>query len=115
LENNDISWLVFKTYTTDLLGRARTENARTADARSLLSPASESLFFVSEDMIEAIQEYLSAQPDFEKLFPNFDARQEISALYLFWFTFRSGFSSALRSLSPRHRALIKILGKWISD
>ncbi|KAL2839543.1 hypothetical protein BJX68DRAFT_279366 [Aspergillus pseudodeflectus] len=81
LENNDISWLVFKTYTTDLLGRPLTE----------------------------------MHPDFEKLFPNFDARQEISAPYLFWFTFRSGFSSALGSLSPRHRALIQNLGKYISD
>jgi hypothetical protein len=66
-------------------------------------------------MIEAAEEYLWAQPKFEGIFPDFDARQEISAPYLFWFTFRSGYSSALRSLSPRHRALIKNLGKWISD
>ncbi|KAL3447312.1 P-loop containing nucleoside triphosphate hydrolase protein [Aspergillus insuetus] len=115
LESNDIACLVFKTYTTEPLDRPPTENARTADGRSLLSPASESLLFVSEDMIEAVEEYLSTQPKFEGIFPDFDARQEISAPYLFWFTFRSGYASALRSLAPRHRALIKNLGKWISD
>jgi hypothetical protein len=115
LESSDIACLVFKTYTTEPLNRPPTENSRTADGRSLLSPASESLLFVSEDMIEAVEEYLSAQPKFEEIFPDFDARQEISAPYLFWFTFRSGYSSALRNLSPRHRALIKKLGKWILD
>jgi hypothetical protein len=115
LESNDIACLVFGTYTTESLDRPPTENARTADGRSLLSPTSESLLFVSEDMIEAVEEYLWAQPKFEGIFPDFDARQEISAPYLFWFIFRSGYSSALRSLSPRHRALIKNLGKWISD
>ncbi|KAJ0421730.1 P-loop containing nucleoside triphosphate hydrolase protein [Aspergillus carlsbadensis] len=113
LESNDITCLIFKTYSPGLLDRPLSRVERTIDGEPLISPESESLLFVSEDMIEAVEEYLSAQPDFPKLFPDFDARKEIYAPYLFWFTFRSGYPSALRSLSPRHRALIKDLEELI--
>lgn len=65
----------------------------------------------SQEMIEAMQEFLSLQPEFWENFSGFDARAPIEAPYIFWYTYRS--PEALRQLKQPHRDLMRMLTSWI--
>lgn len=65
----------------------------------------------SQQMIEALEEFLTLQPGFWDTFPFFDARQPIEAPYMFWYTYRS--PDALQELSPSYQSLMGTLTSWI--
>ncbi|KAL3467065.1 P-loop containing nucleoside triphosphate hydrolase protein [Aspergillus heterothallicus] len=113
--NSHIVFVIFKNYAREAPNGLSTRTVRMAKKKHLLLPESESLLFVSEDMIAAVQAYLDSQPSFHKLFPDFDATAEIHTPYLFWFTFRAAYPSTLKRLSTPHRRLMKVFAKWISD
>lgn len=65
----------------------------------------------SQDMIEAMEAFVTLQPGFWKYFPNFDAREPIEAPYMFWYTY--GSPEALQQLSELHQNLMRTLTLWI--
>ncbi|KAL2856642.1 hypothetical protein BJY01DRAFT_242688 [Aspergillus pseudoustus] len=113
--NENIAFVIIKTYEPVSPDGFSTTHVRTADRRLLPSPESESLLFVSKDMIEAVEAFRMGQPNFHTIFPDFDARKEHPAPYLFWFTFRYAYPSAVKHLSFQHRSLLKSLAEWISE
>lgn len=65
----------------------------------------------SQEMVEALEAFLTLQPGFWDRFPSFDAREPIQAPYLFWYIYRS--TEALEQLSPSHQSLMQALTAWI--
>lgn len=76
-------------------------------------PYREHIQLQSQQMIEALQEFLSLQPGFWDRFPAFDAREPIDAPYTFWYTYRS--TDALQRLQPLHKDLMHIMTSWIEE
>ncbi|KAK7715730.1 hypothetical protein SLS63_011319 [Diaporthe eres] len=71
----------------------------------------EQIHLHSQQMIEALQEFLTSQTEYLKKFPNFNVRAPIGAPYIFWYTCRS--TAALQQLSPPHQDLMRTLTSWI--
>lgn len=67
----------------------------------------------SQQMIEALQEFLSLQPGFWGKFPDFDARAPIAAPYIFRYMYRS--MDVLQQLQEPHGSLMRMLISWIDD
>lgn len=65
----------------------------------------------SQEMIEALEAFLTSQPGFWDNFPSFNAREPIEAPYIFWYTYRS--PEALQQLRPSHQSLMGALTTWI--
>lgn len=65
----------------------------------------------SQEMIEALEAFLTLQPGFWDNFPSFNAREPIEAPYIFWYTYRS--PEALQELRPSHQSLMRTLTTWI--
>lgn len=65
----------------------------------------------SQQMIDALEAFLTLQPGFWDTFPFFDARQPIEAPYMFWYIYRS--PDALQQLSPSYQSLMGTLTSWI--
>ncbi|KAH8761084.1 AAA family ATPase [Diaporthe sp. PMI_573] len=74
---------------------------------------SEHIQLQSQQMLEAMQEFLSLQAGFWDKFPGFNARAPIQAPYIFWYMYRS--PDALQQLQPLHRDLMLMLTSWIDD
>lgn len=73
----------------------------------------EQIHLHSQEMIEALQEFLTSQSEFLKKFPKFNVRAPIDAPYIFWYTCRS--TAALQQLSPSHEDLMRTLTSWIDE
>lgn len=67
----------------------------------------------SQQMIEALQEFLSLQPEFWDKFPDFDARAPIHAPYIFRYMYRS--VNILHQLQQPHGDLMRMLISWIDE
>lgn len=65
----------------------------------------------SQEMIEALEAFLTLQPGFWDNFPSFNAREPIDAPYIFWYIYRS--PEALQQLRPSHQSLMRSLTRWI--
>ncbi|KAL2872492.1 uncharacterized protein BJX67DRAFT_369148 [Aspergillus lucknowensis] len=103
-ENHSLAFVVYRNY-VPVQG----------NGSPLLIFESESLLFISNALIEAGMEYLTKQPDFQLLFPDFDLRTEIRAPYLFWYSFRSSYQTTLSSLSTHHQPLMGAFADWITN
>lgn len=65
----------------------------------------------SQEMIEALEAFLTLQPGFWDNFPSFNAREPIEAPYIFWYIYKS--PEALQQLRPSHQRLMRALTTWI--
>lgn len=111
--NEDVVFVINKTYIPPAEDDSLVKQLREADTLPAPKPAEESLQLVSNDMIEAVEDFLSKQPKFREEFPNFSAKSAIQAPYLFWYHYRS--SNALQELQPQHQYLLKLLTGWIDE
>ncbi|KAH0565265.1 hypothetical protein GP486_001346 [Trichoglossum hirsutum] len=107
--HNNMAFVVYKIYSQ----HRRTTAALKTDIMPPPEHNEESLKLISDEMIKAVESFFSKQPDFGKVFPNFDVRAEIPAPYLFWYYYRPSSPQVLRELMPRHRALMQLLTGWI--
>lgn len=71
----------------------------------------EKLQLRSQQMREAVHEFLKLHPEFLKSYPSFDIRAPISAPYIFWYICRS--QATLQALSTSHQDLMRTLTSWI--
>lgn len=71
----------------------------------------EKLQLRSQQMREAVHEFLKLHPEFLKSYPSFDIRAPISAPYIFWYLCRS--QATLQQLSTSHQDLMRTLTSWI--
>jgi hypothetical protein len=74
---------------------------------------SEHIQLQSQQMLEAMQEFLSLQDGFWEKFPDFDPRAPIPAPYIFWYTYRS--TDVLEQLQPRNQDLMRMLTLWVEE
>lgn len=76
-------------------------------------PYREHIQLQSQQMVEALLEFLSLQPGFWDRFPGFDAGEPIDAPYILWYTYRS--TDALQQLQPPQRDLMHMMTSWIEQ
>ena len=76
-------------------------------------PKSESLKLISSEMIDAVGDFFSKLLDFNKSFPGGIWAGELPAPYLFWYRFRSLYSSFVVGLEPHQKSLVNLLAQWI--
>ncbi|KAL4788115.1 P-loop containing nucleoside triphosphate hydrolase protein [Aspergillus varians] len=115
--SRNIAFVIYKTYSVQvdapIMEEAEKGQQAARDTRALPDPVSESISFISKSMIQAVQQYLSKQPDAKSVSQIVDINREIPAPYLFWYHFRPSFRNTLNELSSQHRELLELLADWM--
>lgn len=76
-------------------------------------PIAETIRLESQPMIEAMEAFVRARPNFQEDFPGFDVHIPFAAPYLFWYHNRA--PDALEGLGDGHYRYMAKLSQWIND
>ncbi|KAI1314072.1 hypothetical protein F5Y03DRAFT_336067 [Xylaria venustula] len=112
-QKHDVAFVVLKYYGQDEQRQDAEDAHRAKKALPRPKPTSETIRLLSVTMIEAVDEFLAAQPNAPAEFPHFSAHIPVSAPYLFWHHYRS--PEALDELRGTHQLLMRMLTSWIDD
>lgn len=108
----EIVFVVEKQYTLEhqkaSIEKAKVEKTAFPDPK----PASEVIRLLREDMIEALEEFRSALPNFTQDFPDWNATA-IPSPFLFWYHYRD--SGIVDTLSEPSKGLMRLLVEWIEN
>jgi len=111
-QHPDIAFAVFKTY-RHRPPRDLSEIETKDGVFRAPEPETQNLSFISDTMIDAVEEFVLAVPDFHYYFPNFDARRNISEPYLFMFYSEPFMAEILPNLDGVSRRLLEQLRECI--
>ncbi|PYI06177.1 P-loop containing nucleoside triphosphate hydrolase protein [Aspergillus sclerotiicarbonarius CBS 121057] len=110
--SKSLAFVVFKTYASSSVDDNHLKSKE--DTLPLPDPESETVTFISREMIRALQNFFFMQPDYDKLFPHLDLRKEVPAPYLFWYCFRSSYETVKSLLSTNDKRLIQLFDEWVT-
>ncbi|CAG8954560.1 hypothetical protein HYFRA_00004477 [Hymenoscyphus fraxineus] len=113
-QHPDIAFAIFKDYVPRAPSNLReVETEDGAFKRPV--PRKQTLSFITDTMVEAVEEFVERVPEFEKFFPNFHPRREIDAPYLFMYYCAPYIPEILPELDPVSRRLMKQLQQHIEE
>jgi hypothetical protein len=111
-QHPDIAFAIFKTY------RSRPpKDLSTIETKEGLfrapEPDTQNLSFISDTMIDAVEDFIQHVPDFDYYFPNFDSRRDVSDPYLFMFYSEPFMDDILPKLDGVGRRLLEQLRECV--
>ncbi|KAF4986749.1 hypothetical protein FDECE_15783 [Fusarium decemcellulare] len=109
----DVGFIVYKHYEHDYQAKAIRKAKTDGSMLPAPEPARETIQLLSEQMISAVDAFISAQPTFEAFFPDWQSNRPIQSPFLFWYHYRS--EGCLDALPEPSLSQMRLLTKWIDE
>ncbi|KAH6954339.1 P-loop containing nucleoside triphosphate hydrolase protein [Fusarium avenaceum] len=110
---SDVAFVVYRHYQPGFqskdVKKAMEDGSTMPDPR----PVKEVVQPHSEEMIAALDNFVSSHPSFKEKFPGWKSDNPISSPFLFWFCYRS--SGVLEGMAEPHKKQMLLLAKWIDE
>lgn len=108
---SDAAFVVYKHYQSGFQSKDVKEAMEEGSTMPDPVPVREVVQPHSEQMIAALDEFVSSHPSFKEKFPGWRSNNPINSPFLFWYCYRS--SGVLEGMAEPHKKQMLLLAKWI--
>lgn len=104
----EIAFVVYKYYRAEWTSELPKLKGQHGEIWEDPDPVEETVRFISEDMLGAIDLFFRFQPGHEDVFPNWEIHADFLAPYRFWYYYRHTFESCYSIMSGEHQAMLAL-------